>query len=308
MDRIAIVGAGRWGSTVAKKISSAGIARIVAVYDIDQERAVRLSSEVGAEALGSLEDLSKIPGLSGVVVATSIASLAETAMRIVDMGLNVLVEKPVADRLEKVRMLKTLARKRGVLAMPGFIARFDPVTAELKKRLGRADSVENLYLFRMSRRPEWARSSSIVLDLAVHDIDLARYLLEQDLSPISWHTHSLGEDEAFTMYARYKGGLVAVHVDGAAVKKVRRVLALGGRGSVEADYVESEILVRRDSVEKLRVGGEEALVREVRTFLAICRGGEDPEAPTLEDAEKVHEILEIVRSPGSWAGSGGPPG
>lgn len=306
MYRLGVVGAGRWGSTVATRIHETGVASISIIYDQDVERARSLAQKIGAVVANDLGDFDKHRDLLGVIVATSIDSLAQVSSELIRMGFNVLIEKPVADGLERVRMLRSLAESRGVVAMPGFIVRFDPVSIWIKRYLTESgESLEDLYLLRLGRRPPRARVNNILLDLAIHDIDLARYLTGGDIDPVSWHIHSLEIDQAFTMYARHsRGGYVFINVDGVSGSKVRKAIISLSSGYVEGDYV-NQYIVRRSGGgehEYLRIRDSEALVREIITFIERCRG-RDVEAPTLFDAEKAHEIIDRVlwekRSPRS---------
>jgi len=243
----------------------------------------------------------------GVIVATSIESLAQISSYIIELGLNVLIEKPVADSLEKVRFLRILAERRGVVAMPGFIVRFDPVSRWVKEYLSSSgEGSRELYLFRFSRRPPHARASSILLDLAIHDIDLARYLLSEDLRPVSWRIHSLELDQGFSMYAAHSRGYVYIGVDGVSGQKVRKVVVAQERGYVEGDYVNQYVILKPHGVggyQHIDVRGREALLSEVIAFIEKC-GGKDVETPTLYDAEKAHEVIDyIVKRAGSEAAS-----
>ncbi len=297
MHRLGIVGAGRWGSTIATKIRGAGVADISIIYDLDMERAGLLAQKVGAKAAKDLGEFEKHRDLLGVIVATSINSLAQISAELIRMGFNVMIEKPVADSLEKVRVLRNMAERRGVVAMPGFIVRFDPISVWIKRYLSESrDILEDIYLLRLSRRPPWARVNSIILDLAIHDIDLARYFTNSDIDPISWHIHDLEDDQAFTMYAKHRGGSVFINVDGVSKNKVRKAIISLGKSYIEGDYV-NQYIIRKNSrdgdYEHLRVKDTEALVREIRAFIERCRGI-DVETPTLLDAEKAHEVIDRV--------------
>jgi len=299
MNKLGIVGAGKWGSTIATRIHETGIANISIVYDKDIERARLLAQKVGAAVARDLGDFDKHKDLLGIIVATSIDSLAHVSAELIKMGFNVLIEKPVADSLDKVRMLRNLAESRRVVAMPGFVVRFDPISIWIKDRLSKVEeSPEDLYLLRLSRRPPWAKVNSILLDLAIHDIDLARYLIESDIAPISWSIHNLEIDQAFTMYAKHRGGSVFINVDGVSKNKVRKVIISLTKSYIEGDYVNQYIISKSEGneYEHLKIKGTEALVREITAFIDKCRGADVIEAPTLLDAEKAHEIINHVLS------------
>ncbi|MEM4970006.1 MAG: Gfo/Idh/MocA family oxidoreductase [Sulfolobales archaeon] len=296
--RLGLVGAGRWGSTIAERIYREGVAEIAAVYDKDLNRSRSLASRIGATALDDLDGFEKQRDLLGIIIATSIESLAEVSMRIIELGFNVFIEKPVADSLEKVRVLRRVAEKKGVIAMPGFIVRFDPVTIWIKNHIETmGEAIEDLYLFRLSRRPPQNRLSNILLDLAIHDIDLARYLLlEEDLKPVSWYIHSLDIDQGVSIYAKHSRGYIYIAVDGISKQKIRKVIAVSSQSYIEGDYINRYIILRRgggDSHKYVEVKGSEALLNEIKAFIERCQG-KDIEIPTLLDAEKAHEIISRI--------------
>jgi predicted dehydrogenase len=297
--RLGLVGAGRWGSTIAERVYSGGIAEIAAIYDKDTNRSRSLASRIGSIAIDDLRGFEKVKDLLGIIVATSIESLAQVAMQIIELGFNVLIEKPVADSLEKVRAIRHMADRKGVIAVPGFIVRFDPVSVWIRNYLASSrESIEDLYLFRFSRRPPQARSSSILLDLAIHDIDLARYLLAEDFKPVSWKIHRVDIDQGLTMYAKHSRGYIYIGVDGVSSQKIRKVIAVLSRSYIEGDYIDQYVALKPrsgDGYKRVEIRGPEALLSEISAFIDKCMG-KNVETPTLLDAEKAHEIINHILS------------
>ncbi len=297
--KLGIVGAGRWGSTVAERIYREGVAEIAVVYDKDSNRSKSLALRIGATVVDDLDGFEKHRDLLGVIIATSIESLAEVSMRIIKLGFNVLIEKPVADSLKKVKELRYVAERKGVIAMPGFIVRFDPVSMWMKNHIkSMEDTIGDLYLFRLSRRPPQNRLSNILLDLAIHDIDLARYLLLEDLELVSWYIHNLNIDQGVSIYAKHRGGYIYIGVDGISRQKVRKAIAVSTQSYIEGDYINQYVILRTregNTHEYIEVRGSEALLNEIRAFIERCQG-RDVEIPTLLDAEKAHEIISLIMS------------
>lgn len=295
--KLGIVGAGRWGSTIARRIRETGVAEISIIYDLDPSRALSLANLTGARVAKDLGDFERSRDLVGVIIATSIESLAGVARVLIEMGHNVLIEKPVADSLEKVRLLRRLAESRGVIAMPGFIVRFDPVSMWVKSYIEKErESFGDLYLYRLSRRPPQARSSSILLDLSIHDIDLARFFIGEEFTPISWYIHNLGIDEGLTLYARHNNGVVYIHTDGLSRYKVRKAIAMFGKSYVEADYIYRYVIHKKEGEKDYiykSIEGVEALINEITAFINKCLGKE-VDIPTLLDAEKAHEVIATI--------------
>lgn len=283
--RLGIVGAGRWGSTIATRLTETKTAEISVVCDVDAVRARELSDKVGARAIFDVRDLERFRDLVGVVVAVSIDKLYEVASDVISMGFNVWIEKPVSDTLEKVRRLRALAESRGVVAMPGFIVRFDPVTRALKNMI--RDERFDMVLLRMGSRPEHMKRHSIALDLAIHDVDLARYLSGSEIEVREAILRKLEIDEDFIMLGRHKDGFLSIHVSGNIRNKVRKAIILTSRETIDADYISQSIQVSGTSI---RISGTEPLIAEARAFIDKCTGKE-VESPTLLDAEKAHEII-----------------
>jgi len=299
VHKLGIVGVGRWGSIIAQRIREAGVAEISVIYDLDPSRASSLASLTGARVAKDLGDFDRSRDLVGVIIATSIESLASAAQVLIEMGHNVLIEKPVADSLEKARLLRELAERRGVIAMPGFIVRFDPVSMWVKNYIEKEkESLGDLYLYRLNRRPPHARSSSILLDLSIHDIDLARFFIGGDITPISWYIHNLEVDEGLTLYARHDNGVVYIHTDGFSRYKVRKAIAMFDKSYVEADYIYRYIIHKKEGEKDYiyrSVRGVEALTNEITAFINKCLGKE-VDIPTLRDAEKAHEVIAAIIS------------
>jgi predicted dehydrogenase len=286
VHKLGIVGVGRWGSIIAQRIREAGVAEISVIYDLDPSRASSLASLTGARVAKDLGDFDRSRDLVGVIIATSIESLASAAQVLIDS-------------LEKARLLRELAERRGVIAMPGFIVRFDPVSMWVKNYIEKEkESLGDLYLYRLSRRPPHARSSSILLDLSIHDIDLARFFIGGDITPISWYIHNLEVDEGLTLYARHDNGVVYIHTDGFSRYKVRKAIAMFDKSYVEADYIYRYIIHKKEGEKDYiyrSVGGVEALINEITAFINKCLGKE-VDIPTLRDAEKAHEVIAAIIS------------
>src|SRR5690606_36315294 len=117
--------------------------------------------------------------------------------------------------LEEARPLVEQAERKGVILAVGHIERFNPAVAELRRRLreGMAGRIYNIHAQRLSPYPVRIRDAGVVIDLASHDIDLMRYLIDQPIIRLYGETlksiNSVRED-MFNGFMRFQSGTVGV--------------------------------------------------------------------------------------------------
>jgi predicted dehydrogenase len=177
--RVGVVGLGAFGSHHARHYAAHPAARLVAVVDADPARVCAAAEKYGAEALGDHR------GLIGKVDAVSItvpASLHHAvASDLIAAGIHLFIEKPIAADAKEAAELISQAEKTGVLLQIGHIERFSPAFRELQKGVGQPRLVEAI------RHSPWNGRSTdvdVVLDLMIHDIDLALALIGEPVTSV----------------------------------------------------------------------------------------------------------------------------
>jgi len=164
--RIALVGAGSMGENHARVIAQSAHAQLGVVVDTDGARAERLAARWGAP---SAADLEAARSCDAVVVAASTDSHVEIGRLLLEGGMPLLIEKPMATSSREVEALCALASARGLPLMCGFVERFNAVVGTL------AGSLEGdlVHVMTLRHSPAAPRAgSSVVWDLLIHDIDL----------------------------------------------------------------------------------------------------------------------------------------
>ena len=177
--RIGIVGAGAMGKTHARHWARVPGAKIVAIADSDASKAGAPAASVGAEALGSLEELLAL-GCDAVSVCTPTDTHRELSEKALGAGCHVLCEKPMALSIEDCDAMISAAERAGKLLCVGQVVRFFPEYANAKKLVD-AGAVGNPAAVRTRRGggfPGWsdwysdpARTGGILFDLGVHEFD-----------------------------------------------------------------------------------------------------------------------------------------
>ena len=183
MSRIALIGAGRIGRIHARNAALHPRLELAAVVDPVEASAQALAAEWGA-AVRTLEQVMADPGIAGVVVASSTDTHLDYSMRAIAAGKAVFCEKPIDQDLGRARSAaQALDGSRLLLA---FNRRFDPNFRALKAKLddGGIGGLESLQITSNDPAPPppsyVAVSGGLFKDMAIHDFDMARWLLGEE--------------------------------------------------------------------------------------------------------------------------------
>ena len=165
--RIAVVGAGAFGRNHLRVIHQSERVELAGVFDLDPQRAEQAAEPYGCAVFGSLEELGR--SASAAVVATPTVAHSEVGCALIEMGLDVMVEKPIADTPAAARDLVAAAARRSRILQVGHLERFNPAVIALEAAIGKP------LFFEVHRLSEFSPRSldvDVVLDLMIHDIDI----------------------------------------------------------------------------------------------------------------------------------------
>ena len=244
MVDVAIVGAGIMGTNHGRVLSMIPDARVTAVFDRDPERSERLAAAVGAKAVGRLDDVAECA--EAAVVATPTAFHEEVAGALLEAGVHLLVEKPLADSVEAGRRLVEAARASGRTLMAGHVERFNPVVIELRRVLRDIVHMDFCRIGPRSTRID----DDVVLDLMIHDLDLALDFTASGPARVSGVGRRVAGPRAELACAlvEFDNGMTAnITASQLGQNKIRRVEVTQRDGYVTADLLRQDLLVSRVS-------------------------------------------------------------
>ena len=167
LPRIAVIGAGAFGQNHCRVVHESERAELVAVVDNDAARAGEAGSKYNTTALTDARELAGRADAAIVAVPTTLH--AGVGCGLLDAGLDVLVEKPIATDLVETDRLIAAAERRGRILQVGHVERFNPAVLELERRLTMPLFFEIHRLNQFSAR---SLDVDVVLDLMIHDVDL----------------------------------------------------------------------------------------------------------------------------------------
>ncbi len=165
--RVAVIGAGVFGRNHVRAIRAMDEAELVAIVDVDAEKAGALANEFPSKVF------SEISGIFGhvdaAVVATPTVTHEEIATGLLEAGIDVLVEKPIADSVFAGERMTRLAEERGRILQVGHLERFNPAVMALEEALTVPLFFE---VHRLSLFTPRSLDVDVVLDLMIHDLDI----------------------------------------------------------------------------------------------------------------------------------------
>ena len=184
--RLGLLGAGRIGHIHARSVAGAEDARLVAVADPDEAAASSIVRMTGARAV-SAEEVLRDPEVAGVLIATPTDLHAGQVERAAESGKAIFCEKPIDLDLSRAKRGVAAAARCGVPLMVGFNRRFDPSFRRLRDEIdrGRIGAVELVQITSRDPGPppmEYVRrSGGLFRDMMIHDFDMARFLLGEQV-------------------------------------------------------------------------------------------------------------------------------
>jgi UDP-N-acetylglucosamine 3-dehydrogenase len=201
--RMAVIGIGFWGKNHVRVLSEMPEVELVAVCDIDRQRADLIAKKYGLKAYDESMEIYSKENLDAVTICVWSSKLAEEAIKALKMGKHVLVEKPMASSVKEAQQVLKIAEAENLKLQVGFIERFNPGVKRVKETIdkGVAGSLVSATAKRVSKWPQRIGDIGVVKDTAIHDIDIVRFLFNEDPISVYARAGSL-QHERFEDYAQ----------------------------------------------------------------------------------------------------------
>jgi len=299
--RVGLIGMGVMGRNHYRVLKTLSEAELVAVCD---ERA---TADVPERFYGRVDAMLAEETLDAAVVAVPTSSHLEVAAHVIDAGVPVLVEKPLASTVAEGRELIERATSAGVRAAVGHVERFNPVVRSLIHELA-GKEIYSINITRIGPFPPRINDVGVLVDLSVHDIDLV-YCLTGDVSLAESRIYKSikrtgnREDNA-VISMRLENEVVAnITTNWLTPFKKRTIEVATDHAFYTADLMSQELTEYSDYTENnsfvvhsCRVVKGEPLLGELRAFLHFAATGERDGLASLEDGLRPLEVIGRERS------------
>jgi UDP-N-acetylglucosamine 3-dehydrogenase len=300
---VAVVGAGFWGKNHVRVFSNMHQANLLAVCDTDERRAKDISGKYHVQSFTKVEKLVNAKEIDALSICTPTTTHFSIGRRALEQGKHVLIEKPMVSTSEEAQQLVTLAANQGLHIMVGFIERFNPGVQRVKTFIRNGDLGKVILAFskRVGRWPERIGDVGVVKDTAIHDIDLMRFIFEQDPQRIYARMGSLNHKfEDYCHIVLSFTGLQTgfVEANWLTPRKIRALTVTGGEAVATLNYLTQELVI--EDVNKMIKPShtwEEPLALELQEFVSSILHDRPPSITGL-DGLKALEIAEAAMTSG----------
>jgi len=295
--RVGVVGVGIMGSNHARVFAGLSGVTLVGVADPDRKQAEHVARTLDCAAVGTVEELLDLK-LDAVSIAAPTHLHHDIALICIARGVHVLVEKPIASSVEEGREIIAAARRAGVILMVGHVERFNPAVVAIKEAI-HGEDILSIAITRVGPFPPRMSQIGVVIDLAVHDIDLIRWFTDSEIIEVQPQLSSAvaeREDIALLQFRTASGVLAHINTNWLTPFKARNVIV-----ATRGKYITGDLLTRQVtecfgfqpdgsySMRHLSVGHAEPLRSELVAFMHSVRTGSLP-AVTGEEGVASLEI------------------
>jgi predicted dehydrogenase len=302
--RVGVIGVGIMGSNHARVFSDLPGVRLVGVVDPDPKRRERVANAIGCRTFSNIDGL-LAEGVDAVTIAAPTHMHQDIALACIGRGLHVMVEKPIASTVEEGRAIIAAARNAGVTLMVGHVERFNPTVEAIKDAI-RNEDILSIAITRVGPFPPRMSNVGVVIDLAVHDIDLIRWFTDSDIVEVQPQLSSAvaeREDIALLQFRTASGVLAHINTNWLTPFKARNVTI-----ATRDKYIMGDLLTRQVtecfgfqpdgsySMRHLSVGHAEPLRAELQSFANAIRTQQVPGVTGEEGVASLEIAIQCLES------------
>ena len=302
--RIGVIGVGVMGSNHARVLSDMPGVTLVGVVDPDPKQREKVGSALSCATFADFDALNA-QGVDAVTIAAPTQLHREIAIECAAHGIHMLVEKPVASTIEEGNAIVAAARRAGVTLMAGHVERFNPAVQSLKRAI-KDENILSIAITRVGPFPPRMSNVGVVIDLAVHDIDLIRWFTDSEIIEIQPQTSSAvaeREDIALLQFRTASGVLAHINTNWLTPFKARNIHIATRDKYLIADLLTLQVTecfgFQPDgsySMRHLSVGYAEPLRAELAAFIKAVRTGEPPAVTGEEGVASLEIAIRCLNS------------
>ncbi len=288
-----VVGVGHLGQHHARLMKDVPGAELVAVVDTDPKRAEQIAEPLGVPGLASLDSIPEDVTAASVAVPTCYHR--DIVMPLLERGISVLVEKPMAAELDEAREMEASAREKGLVLQVGHIERFNPALSVFHDLDVQPRFIEAHRLAPFNFR---TLDVSVVMDLMIHDIDIVMELAGSPLKQVdAVGSRVLGQhvDIANARLVFENGCVANVTASRVSFEPLRRTRVFGDETFVSMDFATRRAFVVRKAegfdLGSLDASAQDKLEPKANFKEFVAQGLMDAREIDMDEANPLHSEL-----------------
>ncbi len=301
--RVGVIGVGVMGSNHARVLSELPGVKLAGVADPERRHRDFVSQVLNCPAFADVDALLDA-GVDAVSIAAPTHLHHDVSIACAKRGIHVMVEKPIASNVEEGRAIVAAARRAGVTLMVGHVERFNPAVQVIKDAI-RGEDILSIAITRVGPFPPRMSNVGVVIDLAVHDIDLISWFTDSEIVEVQPQLKSAvaeREDIALLQFRTASGVLAHINTNWLTPFKARTVHVATRRKYLIGDLLTRQVTecfgFQPDgsySMRHLSVGHAEPLRAELIDFVTAIRESRSPAVTGEEGVASLAIAMECLR-------------
>lgn len=315
---VAVVGCGVMGNIHSRIYNSLKKVKLAAVCDIDPKAARKIGKLYKTKFYQNHLDLLSQNHIDAASIAVPTKDHLRVALDFIERKIPILIEKPIASSSKEAKLIIKAANRNNVFVTTGHIERFNPAVIKLKELLSSNafGKILSVNIKRVGLFPPRIKDVNILVDLAIHDLDIVSMLLNE----LPDHVYAKGSgaltngrlDHA-EIFLDFKKFGCFIQANWVTPIKIRQLSITGTKGYAELNYVTQELLVYKSNYEitevtsfnefvikfgkakfkKINIINQEPLLLEIKNFINVINHDAKPKI-TLNDALRAIYMAEMV--------------
>lgn len=314
---VAVIGTGHIGRHHVRNYSELACSRLVAICDLNQKIGKKLAQQYHCKFYHDYQKMLDTEPIEAISIAVPTKLHKTVALDVIKKKINVLIEKPIASTTKSAKQIIEAAQKNGIKLTVGHIERFNPAVTALKQMIkqGKLGKITSIIAKRVGPFISRIKDSGVLIDLAVHDIDIINHLLEKKPTKIYANGgRAIGrrredhEDYA-DIFLNYDGSTSGyIQANWITPVIIRELHVTGTKGYAQLNYITQELNFYKSTYKKgyddygdfvikfgtpqkisIPVTNEEPLKLELKAFLESIQKNIQPQI-TGNDALDALEI------------------
>ena len=316
--KVAVIGAGNMGGHHVRNYSVLPEAELAALADVNKE-SKKLADEHDAKFYTDYKKMIDEEQLDAVSIVVPTPLHYEVASYAMERRVHCLVEKPIAHSLDEADKLIKLAKINNLVFTVGHIERYNPIIRAIKSIVdeGKLGDITSIVCQRVGGFPKIEPKTDVIIDLAVHDVDILNYLIGKYPDRIHSHasrTHHSQKVDSTEILMDYGQTSGFVRANWLTPVKIRTISITGSKGYLEGNYITQELMYYEHNMQKVKdtrfstfvltvgepkkhiipVDFEEPLAVELKAFLHHVAGNKKVQLVDPKDAKEALRLSLIA--------------
>ncbi|HNZ83835.1 MAG TPA: Gfo/Idh/MocA family oxidoreductase [Candidatus Pacearchaeota archaeon] len=303
---VAVIGTGNMGRNHVRVYSEMKNCKLIAICDIDFDTMNKISQEFHCKGYLDYKEMLEKEKIDAVSIAVPTKSHKEIAVYCLNKNINTFLEKPIAYTTQEANeILKVANQSKGKFTV-GHIERFNPAVLQLDKlvKKGRLGKILSINAKRLGPYIPKKRDTGVILDIAVHDIDIINFLMNRLPKEIYANGGNLINnylDDYADIFLKYDDFSAYVQVNWISPLKIRELSVTGTKGFAKLNYITQDLEFYKRSEKKIvanktaepvivKIKKQEPLKFELEYFISMISKGKK----NMMTGKEARDALDIT--------------